>query len=375
MKKINISEYKGSRIYFYFFDIYLKINDIRKEEIFAELYINNSSYRRSRDYEQKVGKQIIKQLSNHFDFVIPEPSLVEQLETKINEIYYNMYYRIYDSYDDDLAFLNKLLDENTLLGPIIKLIKLFMLVNTHKSISYVKKNYQELYEDVKRYYDFFILQLKEIYEILNLFFDSDIILSDEWRHNYKNAMSYQIVASKCYSEKKYIETIFFGKCAQDILYKDLNFKRIISVNRTIMSSYLYIGNYDECLNIAEKQILYLKSIDFSDYEIESAIIFETVALLALERYQDVKEKLKDYQKMNLTLITCMLVSLFKIEKKEYVKFYNENIEYLDEEDKKFFILLNDYLKNPVKTTLSDITKYQIMGPLLKILKNFKNRHK
>ena len=46
MRKIDISEYKGSRIYFYFFDIYLKINDIRKEEIFAELYINNSSYRR-----------------------------------------------------------------------------------------------------------------------------------------------------------------------------------------------------------------------------------------------------------------------------------------------------------------------------------------
>lgn len=80
MKKINISEYKGSRIYFYFFDIYLKINDIRKEEIFAELYINNSSYRRSRDYEQKVGKQIIRDLSNHFNFIIPEPSLVEQLE-------------------------------------------------------------------------------------------------------------------------------------------------------------------------------------------------------------------------------------------------------------------------------------------------------
>ena len=77
MKKINISEYKGSRIYFYFFDIYLKINDIRKEEIFAELFINNSSYRRSRDYEQKVGENIIKQLSDHFGFIIPETSLVE----------------------------------------------------------------------------------------------------------------------------------------------------------------------------------------------------------------------------------------------------------------------------------------------------------
>ncbi len=375
MKKINISEYKGSRIYFYFFDIYLKINDIRKEEIFAELFINNSSYRRSRDYEQKVGKNIIKQLSNHFGFIIPETSLVELLESKINEIYYNMYYRIYDSYDDDLTFLNKLLGENTLLAPVIKLIKLFMLVNNHKSISYVKQNYYELYEDVKKYYDFFIFELKEIFEILNLFFDSDIILSDEWRHNYKNAMSYQIVASKCYSEKKYIEAIFFGKCAQDILYKDLNFKRIISVNRTIMSSYLYIGNYDECLNIAEKQILYLKSIDFSDYEIESAIIFETVALVALERYNDVNDKIKNYEKMNFTLITCLLVSLFKIDRKEYLSFYNENIEYADDDDKKYFILLNDYLENPIKTTLSDLSKYPIMGPLIKILKNFKNRQK
>ena len=54
--------------------------------------------------------------------------------------------------------------------------------------------------------------------------------------------------------------------------------------------------------------------------------------------------------MNLTLITCMLVSLLKKKKKEYVKFYNENIEYLDEEDKK----LIELTKN--KTTTIAITK-------------------
>ena len=48
-------------------------------------------------------------MSDHFGFIIPEPSLVEMLETKINEIYYNMYYRIYDSYDDDLMM--KVLEE------------------------------------------------------------------------------------------------------------------------------------------------------------------------------------------------------------------------------------------------------------------------
>lgn len=79
--------------------------------------------------------------------------------------------------------------------------------------------------------------------------------------------------------------------------------------------------------------------------------------------------------MNLTLITCLLVSLFKIDKKEYFEFYNENVEFADEDNKKYFILLNNYLKNPIKNTLSDISKYPIMGPLVKILKNFKNRQK
>lgn len=371
MKKIDLIEYKKSRIYFIFFDVYLKVNNVRKEEIFTELYINNSSYRRSREYEQKVGTQIIKQLCNHFGFIIPEKSLIDELEVKINNIYFNMYYRIYKTYDEDLAYLNKLLEKNTIISPVLMLVKLFMMVNCHKPISYVKENYKILYEDVKKYYEFYTAELKGIYEILNLFFDDDVILSDDWNHNYKNAMSYQIVASKCYSEKKYIEAIFFSKCSQDILYKDLNFKRVISVNRTIMSSYLYIGNYEECHGIAEKQIMYLQSIDFSDYEVESAIIFEIVALLGMEKYQEVKDRVYAYTKMSLTIITCLLISLYQLDEKEYLNFYNENIGYMDHNDKQYLILLNDYLKSRSKSILSDLSKYPIMGSLIKILKNLK----
>ena len=38
-----------------------------------------------------------------------------------------------------------------------------------------------------------------------------------------------------------------------------------------MGSYLYVGNYLECHKIAEKQILYLQSINYSDYELENKV--------------------------------------------------------------------------------------------------------
>lgn len=55
MNKIELNDYKGSVIYFHFFDAYIKLSEKNKEQIFKELYINNSSYRRCREKEQRVG--------------------------------------------------------------------------------------------------------------------------------------------------------------------------------------------------------------------------------------------------------------------------------------------------------------------------------
>ena len=62
-----------------------------------------------------------------------------------------------------------------------------------------------------------------------------------------------------------------------------------------MGSYLYVGNYSECHKIAEKQILYLQSINYSDYELESAYMFEAVSLLGLEKYNEVEKILFVYK--------------------------------------------------------------------------------
>ncbi len=184
-------------------------------------------------------------------------------------------------------------------------------------------------------------------------------------------MAYQIIASKCYSEKKYIEAIFFSKCSLEILFNDMNYKRIIAVNRTIMGSYLYIGNYLECHKIAEKQILYLQSINYSDFELESAFMFEMVSLLGLERYGEVKNNIESYSRINLTLLTCLLVSLYQIDKKKYFEIYNENFDEMDSDNKDFLFQLNKYLKNNDKNALLELKNYSIMGSIIKFLKKIK----
>lgn len=371
MKNFDLSIYKKTRVYFDFFNIYLKKQNITREEIFSILIINNSSYRRCRESEQKVGKQILKQLAEYFEFIIPNDIIIDELQEKINQIYHKMYYKIYDTYEEDQKYIDALLGQNILLLPIVKLIKLYLVVNSTKSVVDVKTEYKEMFEDVKSYLDMFTYELREIYEILNLFFGDEIVLNENWNQDYKNAMSYQIVASKCYFEKKYIEAIFFSKCSLEILLNDMNYKRIITVNRTIMGSYLYVGNYSECHKIAEKQILYLQSINYSDYELESAYMFEAVSLLGLEKYNEVEKMIEGYSKMNLTLLTCLFVALYQVNREKYIELYNENIEEFDSENKEYLFQLNKYLKNKDKNALSRLNNYSIMGGLIKILKNFK----
>ena len=144
MKKFDLSIYKQTRVYFVFFDIYLKKQNITKEEIFSKLLINNSSYRRCRNAEQKVGKQILKQLADHFELIIPDAQIVDELQTRINQIYHKMYYKIYDTYEDDQRYIDNLLEKKILLLPVIKLIKLYLVVNSTKSISDVKIEYKDM---------------------------------------------------------------------------------------------------------------------------------------------------------------------------------------------------------------------------------------
>lgn len=104
---------------------------------------------------------------------------------------------------------------------------------------------------MKKFNFFYTKELKSIFNILSLFFESGIEKC-EWNYDFKNALAYQILASKCFKDKKYVESIFYATKANDILLNDYNFMRIISVNNTIIRSLLYIDNYEQGYELATK---------------------------------------------------------------------------------------------------------------------------
>ena len=101
MIKIDLSIYKKSKPYFLVFDVLLKNLPIKKEVYLSENGINPSSYRLSRKHEQKIGFKILRTLCDRHNYKIMDNDLIDNLERRINQIYFNIYYKIYDTFDDD----------------------------------------------------------------------------------------------------------------------------------------------------------------------------------------------------------------------------------------------------------------------------------
>lgn len=369
MSKFDFSIYKGSKQFFYLFDVYIKYTNNSKKDLYHRLNINNSSYRRARDMEQKVGKEIIKTLSDFFELVVPTNEQIEELEIVANRIYNNMYYKIYNTYDSDMEYINNMLETKSLLFPILNLLKIFFICNSTSSAREVFNQNKDLYFKTKIYTEFFSPELNNLLEILKLFFD-DFTLNNEWPHEYDNAMSYQILASKYYVDDQYIQSIFYSTKANELLLKDCNFKRYITNNRTLMNSLLCAGNYDLCYELAKKQLYSVNSLDYSNYEKSIIEDFICIAMLGQRKYQTLIDNLINCQFLTLNKISCLLLSLYIMDKREFYSYIDKNIKYdqMDEEQEIFIKKIIDYLINKDKDILDNLNKKQCLKALFIILR-------
>lgn len=368
MIKFDLEYYKNSKPYFYFFDTYIKQTDINKEKLLYDLGVNYSSYRRCREKEQKVGKIIIKQLSDYFKIKRVENEFLDNLSIYLTNLYEKLYYKIYDTFEKDEKYINDLINQNLIINPILLLFKLFLTVNSKKSVKNVYFENIDMFNKVKKYSSFFTKELHEILSLLALFFERDSS-ECEWTDNFNNPLAFQILSSKNYNEKKYIESIFYAYKAQDILLSDFNYRRMINLNQTIISSLLYIGNYSECLTIVNKQISCLKSFNLYEFEFRSASISYVVALLGLNKYDEVITLLRDKCDYDMTELTCYLIALFKSNKQKYKHYFSEEIDLTTNDDvSEYFKLLNYFLNHRDKKIINSLIKYQIPGYMINIFK-------
>ena len=371
MFSINLNDYKKTKIYLQLFDVILKDLPINKEEFLLEHDITPSSYRLARKVEQNVGKSIIIKLSEVFKLVTLVDDELEDVEEQLNKIYFDIYYKNYDNYNSHLEYINEMINKNFLIHPLFKLFKLFLLCNSNKSVKNVYSDNNGLFNEIVKYKNFYNKELVEIYNILNLFFN-DSIKESEKHQDYKNPMSYQILASRCYMKEKYIEAIYYSTKACDILLDEMNFKRYVSVNRTLMACQLCIGDYETCHMNSVKVLRSVKALNLEQFEIDAAEDYYYASLLGLKRFDIIYKKLKDNNNFNKNKFTCLLISMFKINQTLFSNYLKENINFkeLSNEYCEYIKSVCLFLEKNDKKQLDRLKGYSIMKGLIRILKNY-----
>lgn len=369
MKKINLQQYNTSSQNFYFFDALFKEKGIHKENYLMDNYITPSSYRRARAKEQSVGYEIIKHLCELFDYNITPTEVVNKLEKVATRIYNSMNYKIFTTYNDDLEYLESIIDKKYLITPIIELLILFLKINSPQDPKYTILGNMDLFKKIKTYKIFYNEDLLIIYELITLYFGNEKD-EDARIKKYNNAMAYFILASQSFRNGKYVEALYYSSKSKEICEEEGNIKRIISLNNIIMSSLLYVGNYEECYELANKQMLILEAAEAEKFEFKFTTKFLAVSAIGVKDYETIINIVSKEEAYNLTCIFCLIIAMYNIYKKEFNNVLADTIDFdsFDDESIKSFELLKKFLLKKDKTYLNYIQNEQIMPPLLKILK-------
>lgn len=371
MFHIVLEEYKETRIYFQLFDVILKNIEITKESFLLEHKIIPSSYRLARKVEQNVGKSIILKLANLYNLKILSDTELVEIEEKLNKIYFEMYYKNYDDYENYLEYIDEMINKNLIIYPILKLFKLFLICHSNKSPKSVYNENYELYNEIINFKGFYNKDILEIFNIIKLFFDDSFIEKENYQE-YKNPMAYQILASKCYIKEKYIESIYYATKAKDILLEEMNFKRYITVAKTLMACQLCIGDYKQCNSTSINFLNSVKALNLAKTEIATAEDYYYASLLGLKQFNLIYNKLKNKDIFNMNKYTCFLISMYKIDKNLFSNYIQENIDFneLDNEDCEYIKSLSLFLKNSDKKQIDKLKNHSIMTGIIKILKNY-----
>ena len=368
MKKIDLSVYKEFKQYFLFYDVIIKGEKSNKEEWLKANSLSPSSYRRAKEDGNKIGIEILKELNEKFSYNMIDNNIVDEIEKKINEIYFNIYYKKVELYAENMEWIEEWLEKKYIIEPILLLFKLLLIINSKIDPKRILVEYITLYNDIQKYINFLNADLQEVWEVISISFQNDIneeILSK----TYKNELSYFTLSSKCILNGRYIEALYFADKAKQIFIKEENAKRIYHINLNLMSAYNYLEKYIECNLLAQKQMLALESYKCYENEYLFAQKHYIVSCLGLGEYNQIIDLLSKKNGLNKTEYCCILISKYKINKFEYDKYYHSLItSTCSKNDLSYFELINKFINKNDKRLIEEIEKHRLTSSIIKILK-------
>lgn len=368
MFKIDLTLYKKSKWYFQMFDIIFKDNKIKKEPFLTNIGISPSSYRKARTIEQNIGDKLVAQLCESFGYKKPSYELVCSVEKLLNKVYSDVYYKIYTSYESDLEYINSLINENYIIHPVLKLTKLFIMANSKLDTDeFVNKTFN-IYEELQKFICFLNEDLLEILDILSLAYDKEIKESMLFK-NYKNSLAYYSLSSRLWKEERYAECLFISKRAEEILVKEKNYRRLLSLNVTMMNCLNSLGNYKECYELAKMELLSLKSFVNVDFEYKFTVSHLALCCLPLGKYEECEELISNKSKVSLTDILCFLTAKYFINKKEYESVYSHYYEKFENESKELIMYLDKVLQYKDKRALQKLNSPRVIRYFSDVIKS------
>ena len=360
MDFFTLNEYKSSSQYILFFEGLIKQEKVTKDAFLSDLGISSSSFRRSKLEDSKIGQQIIKILAEHYKVNLVNEDDFNQMSRLVNDIYIDIFYKIYDRYDEYLEKTKELEKKNDLYFPIYKLLKVFLQYNSRfdvgKTIDYVKDDYEIL----KKYQNYFSEELKIIYDIVEVHHvDIDNLDVNSLKKN--NPIAMAALALLTYLDKKYYKSLHYCKAVKEMFLKESNYKRVLYVDSTILNNLSFIGEFEEYYRLAKRD--YYSAISFG-FDKNLQYMFNTftkhyaISTIALKKFDETILLLGNKESMTITEAYCLVIAKYYTSD-NFNEWFMESLGNLSEK----WSVLNDlinYLKNPTNQNFALIKHDQLM---------------
>lgn len=349
MKYFSLQEYKTIKQRLIYLDILIKNETSNKDMFLQDHFISPTSYRRAKNDGKKIGNQILKDLSSYFNYKIPTDTLIDEIEQRLNEIYFNTVYKKYKSYEEDVKYLDSLILENYIINPIIKVFRLLLEVYKDSSVLNMINDNNDKYIEIKMFDNYYTEDLLKVIEILDLTFieklDNNVLSK-----NYKNPLSFYTLSSKCNLNNLFYESLYFGDIAKKMLIESENYTRVYYLNVILMSSYNRLEYYINAKKISEMQLYSLKDID----DLKSLYSYTNrqyiISLLGLNEYENLFNYLYKKTSLKFYELIALFYCKYKLDSNNYYLFINNylDINILDDFKKDALLKFHEFIFNKDK---------------------------
>lgn len=313
-----------------FYDVLIKKEGLKKAILFKELGISSASYSRSVYNDSPISTVIFNKLEDFFHINSLNADKLEYYDDVLTDTIITFYYK--QGKDLDLlARISQCIADNNYLKPIFILLLRLIELSKIDLLEQLGDKYKDAYIELAKYKGLFsIYPTMELFEYLYISTGSIKVLSNiinlKMAHDFKGLL-YNAIAINAYHNHRYDVSLYYSHKAYNELISMYNYRRIVILNLTHFATLNAIGEYEETINNANRQLIYLSDIKGAELIIKSTKIHYYTALIAMEYYKDILEYTNKLLKPGLIDYIFMLIASYMIDKNKYDSLKNYLLEF------------------------------------------------